>query len=70
LLVKAGLTPLEALTVATRNGARLLRIDTQRGTLEPGKRADFVLLSGDPSVDIFQTESIVSVWQNGVRLGE
>lgn len=70
LLVKAGLTPLEALTVATRNGARLLRIDTQRGTLEPGKRADFVLLSGDPSVDISQTESIVSVWQNGVRLGE
>lgn len=70
LLVKAGLTPIEAITVATRNGARLLRISEQTGTLEPGKRADFIVLSKNPALDIKGTASIVSVWQNGVKAAE
>jgi len=70
LLVKAGLTPLEAITVATRNGARLLRISEQTGTLEPGKRADFMVLSKNPVTDIKGTASILSVWQNGIKAGE
>ncbi len=41
-----GLTPLEALTAATANPAWVLGFDEDRGTLEPGKRADFVVLDG------------------------
>lgn len=64
LMVEAGLTPLEAIRVATRNSAMLLRIpDT--GTLEVGKRADFILLDGNPEDDIRNTRRISSVWQGG-----
>jgi imidazolonepropionase len=41
-----GLTPLEALTAATANAARVLGLHDRLGTLEPGKRADLVLLDG------------------------
>ena len=44
LMVQAGLTPLQAITVATKNGAELLRISDQYGTLEPGKKANFIVL--------------------------
>ena len=52
LMVQAGLTPLEALTVGTLGGARLLRLDEEIGTLQVGKRADLVAVGGDPSRDI------------------
>ena len=42
------LTPQECLAGVTRNAARALRLDHNRGTLEPGKLADFVVLSDDP----------------------
>jgi imidazolonepropionase-like amidohydrolase len=48
LLVDHGLTPLRALEAATTSAARLLRIDAEVGTLEPGKVADLALLSFDP----------------------
>lgn len=64
LLVKAGLTPLEALTVATKNGADLLQ-GHDFGTLEPGKHASLVVLDADPTVDIANTRTISSVWHRG-----
>jgi imidazolonepropionase-like amidohydrolase len=67
-MVQAGLTPLQAITVATKNGAELLRINDQVGTLEPGKKADFLVLDADPSQDITNTRKINAVWKNGQKL--
>jgi imidazolonepropionase-like amidohydrolase len=50
--VQAGLTPSQALQVATLNGARYARVLNDRGTIEPGKRADLVLFDGDPTAQI------------------
>ena len=70
LLVKAGLTPLEAITIATQNGARLLRINGETGTLEPGKKADFIVLDKNPAADIINTRTISAVWRNGVKVSD
>ena len=52
ILAEAGLPPLDVIVAATHNGAVALRQDQQRGTLEAGKRADLLLLSGNPGEDI------------------
>ena len=70
LMVRAGLTPMEAITVATRNGARLLHIDKDQGTLEAGKKADFIVLDKDPLSDISNTLSISAVWKNGAKVSD
>jgi imidazolonepropionase-like amidohydrolase len=66
LLVDGGLTPLEAITAATRTGAELLGID-DAGTLQPGQRADLLLVDGDPSTDIttLQDLSRLRVFKGG-----
>ena len=64
LMLQAGYTPQQALTVATRDSARLLQLD-DRGLLQPGRRADFVVLSADPLADIRNTRRIEAVWQAG-----
>jgi imidazolonepropionase-like amidohydrolase len=51
-LVAVGLTPLEALSAGTLGGARLLGLDAQLGSVEPGKLADLVLTDTDPLADI------------------
>lgn len=51
LLLEMGLTLEEAVKVATLNGAVYLEMDDDRGTVEPGRRADLVLLAGDPASD-------------------
>lgn len=68
-MVKAGLTPMEVLVASTRNGAKAMgRIDF--GTIEPGKIADMVLLSGNPLTDISNVRSIELVIRGGkVRQG-
>src|SRR5262249_4706703 len=60
-LVKAGLKPLEALQAATVNGAELLGLSAETGTLEPGKAADIVAVRDDPLRDITAMEDVVFV---------
>ena len=67
LLVRAGLTPLEALRSATSVPARRFGI-FDRGRIVNGARADLLLVKGDPTVTISDTLSIVAVWRQGVRL--
>jgi hypothetical protein len=64
LLVGAGLTPTEALAAATSAPARAFHLD-DRGEIAPGKRADLLLVKGDPTTDILATRNIVSVWKLG-----
>jgi imidazolonepropionase-like amidohydrolase len=67
LLVEAGLTPMEAIQCATRNAAEVLGDLKNRGTLEPGKRADFLILNADPLADIHNTTSLVAIYHGGQR---
>ncbi|QWT21880.1 amidohydrolase family protein [Bacillus sp. NP157] len=67
LMVDAGLTPLQAINVATQRAATLLGLD-DRGVIANGKRADFVVLDGDPSKDIEATTRIQAVWQRGKQV--
>jgi imidazolonepropionase-like amidohydrolase len=64
-LVKGGLTPLQALQAATINGAELLGLSDQIGTIETGKSADLVAVEGDPSKDIGAMNRIVFVMARG-----
>ncbi len=65
-LVKAGLTPVEALAAATSAPAKAFRLG-QRGRIADGYKADLVLVDGDPGSDIAHTRRIVSVWKDGTR---
>jgi len=68
LLVRAGLTPMEALQSATRNPARCLNRLAELGTVERGKLADLVLLDANPLDDIRNTTKIHAVIANGRML--
>jgi imidazolonepropionase-like amidohydrolase len=68
LLVEAGLTPMEALQAATRNGARFMGREHELGTIEPGKLADLVLLTVNPLKDIRNTRRIEAVVYGGKLL--
>ncbi|MEQ1865060.1 MAG: amidohydrolase family protein [Micropepsaceae bacterium] len=61
LYVQAGLTPSQALQVATLNGARYARVLNDRGMVEPGKRADLVLFDGDPTAQIADIRKVALV---------
>ncbi len=65
LMVKAGLTPLEALQAATINPAKFLGLIDSLGTVEQGKYADLVLLEADPLKEIGNTQKIAAVVLNG-----
>lgn len=65
LLVEAGFSPLEAIQIATRNGARYLGQEGGIGTVTQGKRADLVLVRGDPSRDIAAVENVELVFRSG-----
>ncbi len=66
MLVKAGLTPSEALQVATRNGARYTRTSHERGSIAPGKLADLVLVDGDPTARIEDVRKVALVITRGM----
>jgi hypothetical protein len=65
LLVAAGLTPLEAITAATGNSARVLGVDSERGTIGEGKLADLVLIEGAPHRNISDIEKVHRVFLGG-----
>jgi imidazolonepropionase-like amidohydrolase len=65
LLVKAGLTPAQALQVATRNGAKYTRTSAERGSIAPGKLADLVLVDGDPTRQIGDIRKVAAVITRG-----
>ena len=65
LLVKAGLTPMEALQTATYNPAKFLGLSGSLGTVERGKLADLVLLDANPLEDISNTKRIAAVITGG-----
>ena len=65
MLVKAGLTPAQAIQVATRNGAKYTRTSHERGSIEPGKLADLVLVDGDPTKNIEDIRKVAAVVTRG-----
>ncbi len=65
-LVKAGLTPAQALQVATKNGAIYTRTTNERGSITPGKLADLVLVDGDPTKQIGDVRKVAAVITRGM----
>jgi imidazolonepropionase-like amidohydrolase len=63
-MVTAGMTPAQAITAATKNGAEFLKI-TDAGTLQAGKNADFIVLDANPLDDITNTRKISAVYLQG-----
>jgi hypothetical protein len=66
LLVEAGFTPVEAIQIATLNGARFLGEDSTIGSIAAGKAADLVVLAGNPAQDINEIEKVETVYKDGV----
>jgi adenine deaminase len=64
-LVLGGMTPMEAIRVATLNGAKYLGMDQDIGSLETGKLADLSIINGDMLKDIRQSDRITHVMVNG-----
>ena len=66
LLVEAGFTPLEAIHIATYNGAQYLGEADRIGTIAAGKQADLVVIKGDPSKKIEDIENVETVFKEGI----
>jgi imidazolonepropionase-like amidohydrolase len=66
LLVEAGFTPVEAIQIATRNGARFLGKESSIGTIAAGKAADLVGLTGNPAEKIAAVENVERVFKDGL----
>ncbi len=67
LMVEAGLTPMQVLVAATRDAARSVSPSPDFGTLQPGRRADLLVLDDDPLADVRNLRRIESVVVGGVR---
>ncbi|HSZ60573.1 MAG TPA: amidohydrolase family protein [Terriglobales bacterium] len=66
LLVEAGFSPLEAIHIATANGAQFMGDLDHIGTIAPGKQADLVVIKGDPSKHIEDIEKVETVFKDGI----
>lgn len=66
LLLEAEFTPAEALLVMSLNGARVLGVDDDLGSVEAGKLADLVLIAGDPVANPAEIRNVVTVFKDGV----
>lgn len=67
LLVKDGMSPVQALGAATSVPAHSFHL-SDRGEIKPGLRADLLLVEGDPTTNILATRNIVAVWKRGVKV--
>jgi imidazolonepropionase-like amidohydrolase len=65
-LVEAGFTPLEAIHIATQNGAVYLGESGQIGSIAAGKAADMVVIAGNPAQNIEDIENVQLVFKDGV----
>ena len=65
LMVEGGMTPAAALEATTRSAAQLMGVDDELGTIEPGKLADLVVVSGDPYEFGTLGERVEQVWKAG-----
>jgi imidazolonepropionase-like amidohydrolase len=68
LMVQSGLTPMQVIVAATSAPARVMGLEEQLGTLEPGKWADLVILNANPLTDIRNLRDINAIWIAGRRL--
>jgi enamidase len=66
LLVEAGFTPLEAITIGTLNGAKFLGRDAQVGSLAVGKQADVIVINGNPAATIADIRNVETVFKQGI----
>ncbi len=66
LLVEAGFTPLEAVKIATMNGATYLGAADEIGSITPGRAADLFVVKGDPSKNISDIENVEVVFKDGI----
>jgi hypothetical protein len=66
LLVEAGFTPVEAVKIATLNGATYLGLADRIGTIAPGKNADLFIVKGNPAANINDVENVIVVFKDGV----
>ena len=66
-MVAAGMTPMQVLVAATKNGAEFLRIPDM-GTIEANKSADFLVLDANPVEDIRNTRKINAVYLKGAQI--
>lgn len=69
LMVEAGMTPMQAIVATTKTAAACCRLDHLTGTLEPGKRADLLVVDGDPLADITvlqNRDKLVLIMKDGV----
>jgi len=66
LLVEAGFTPTEAITIASLNGAKFLGEDARIGSIAPGKQADLMVVKGNPAATISDIENVEIVFKDGI----
>jgi len=66
LLVEAGFTPLEAIKIASFNGAKFLGEDSRIGSIALGKQADLMIVKGNPAAKITDIENVEIVFKDGV----
>jgi imidazolonepropionase-like amidohydrolase len=66
LLVEAGFTTIEAIKIATFNGAKFLGEDARIGSITPGKQADLMIVKGNPAANISDIEKVEIVFKDGV----
>jgi imidazolonepropionase-like amidohydrolase len=65
LLVQAGIPAPDVLRLVTLGAARVMGMDAELGSIEPGKIADLILVDGDPTTDIRDSRSVVMVVKDG-----
>jgi imidazolonepropionase-like amidohydrolase len=68
LMVEGGMLPMQAIVSTTRTAAELMGLEEELGTLEPGKRADLVIIDGDPLEVATLADRVQSVYQDGTRV--